>query len=148
MAVLWRVSEHARGVLKTNQLAYVMMFTAAMVVAGGIIIHEIEPEIGTVADGVWWSMVTASTVGYGDISPRTGEGRVLAALLMLIGIGTIGMITGSIATYFIGARGSRNPHIQHVQRELDRWEEMTPEERRAVVRVLEALGDTPERPGS
>ena len=51
-------------------------------------------------DALWWSFVTASTVGYGDISPQTGLGRLIASILMLVGIGTIGMLTGTIATYF------------------------------------------------
>ena len=139
MAVLWRVSATVRGVCRTNQLGYVMCFTSAMILAGGIIIYEVEPEIGTLPDGLWWSLVTATTVGYGDIAPKTAEGRALAAVLMIVGIGTIGMITGSIATYFIGANGSKNPHIRHVQGQLDSWEEMTSEERGAIVRVLEAL---------
>lgn len=139
MTVLWRISATVRGVMRTNQLGYVLLFTVALVVAGGIIIHEVEPEIGTLPDGLWWSLVTATTVGYGDLAPKTAEGRVLAVLLMLVGIGTIGMVTGSIATYFIGSRGSKNPHIQHVQRQLDRWEEMTTGERHQVLQMLEVL---------
>jgi hypothetical protein len=49
------------------------------------------------------------------------------------------MITGSIATYFLGTRGASNPHVSHIQRQLDRWDEMTVEERREVVRLLESL---------
>lgn len=139
MAVLWRVSATVRGVLRTNQLGYVLLFTTALVIAGGIVIHEVEPEIGSLQDGWWWSLVTTTTVGYGDLAPRTAEGRVLAVVLMLVGIGTIGMITGSIATYFIGSRGSTNAHIKHLQRQLDRWDEMSVAERAQVTRILSAL---------
>ena len=139
MAVLWRVSGAVRGVLRTNQLGYVLLFTLALVIAGGIVIHEVEPEIGTLQDGLWWSLVTATTVGYGDLAPKTTEGRILAIVLMLIGIGTIGMVTGSIATYFIGSRGAKNPHIQHVQRHLDRWDELSVTERTQVTQILSAL---------
>ena len=139
MEVLWRVSATVRGVLRTNRLGYVMLSTLAIMVAGGFLINQVEPGIATIHDGMWWSLVTATTVGYGDISPKTGEGRVIAAVLMLVGIGTIGMITGSIATYFLGTRGASNPHVSHIQRQLDRWDEMTGEERREVVRLLESL---------
>jgi voltage-gated potassium channel len=141
--VLWRASATVRGVLRTNQLGFVLLFTAGLVVAGGAIIYEVEPGIGSLQDGLWWSLVTATTVGYGDIAPKTTEGRLVAAVLMLGGIGTIGMITGSIATYFLGLHRSKNVHIQHIQRQLEHWEEMSPEERRTVIRMLEALGESP-----
>ena len=139
MAVLWRISSTVRGILRTNQLGYVILVTAALVVAGGIVIHEVEPEIGSLYDGLWWSLVTATTVGYGDLAPRTAEGRWLAIGLMLTGIGTISMITGSIATYFIGSARSASPHIRHVQSQLNRWEAMSPEERRQLIVILETL---------
>jgi len=46
--------------------------------------------------------VTTTTVGYGDISPHTAIGKLIAVLLMIIGIGFISMLTGTISTYFIG----------------------------------------------
>lgn len=49
---------------------------------------------------VWWSIVTSTTVGYGDISPTTLSGRLAAIIDMLIGIGLIGMLTSSITGYF------------------------------------------------
>lgn len=52
-------------------------------------------------DALWWSFVTVTTVGYGDISPVSSFGRVIAGLLMAFGIGFIGMLTGTIATFFI-----------------------------------------------
>ena len=52
-------------------------------------------------ESIWWSFVTATTVGYGDISPVSLGGRIIASMLMLVGIGTIGMLTGTIATYFL-----------------------------------------------
>lgn len=137
--VLWRVGRHLSGIMKTNGLVYLLGVTAVIVVGAGFVVSQIEPGIGTPGDGVWWSLVTATTVGYGDISPKTQEGRLIAALLMLVGIGAIGMITGSIATYFIGARGSAHPTVRHLQQRLDEWDSMSEDERREVVRVLDAL---------
>jgi voltage-gated potassium channel len=137
--VLWRASTTVREILRTNQLGHVLAVTGLLVVGGGVLITRVEPDIHTIADGLWWSIVTTTTVGYGDLSPKTGEGRLIAAGLMLIGIGTIGMVTGSIATHFLGRRRTGNPHIVHLQGQLDRWEEMTPHERQQLLHILEAL---------
>ena len=53
-------------------------------------------------DGIWWAVATATTVGYGDISPKTPGGRVVGMLLMLLGIGLVGVFTGLVASYFVG----------------------------------------------
>lgn len=57
---------------------------------GGIAIWVLEPGIDTLGDGIWWSIVTTTTVGYGDISLASPLERVVAVLLMIAGIGTVG----------------------------------------------------------
>lgn len=59
-----------------------------------------EPNI-RFFDALWWSVVTMTTVGYGDISPATTGGRAIAGLIMIIGIGIIGMFTATIASLFV-----------------------------------------------
>ncbi|WP_409251801.1 potassium channel family protein [Bacillus sp. SCS-153A] len=63
--------------------------------AFGVLIHLIEPEtFPTVFDGIWWAIITTSTVGYGDYVPLTAAGRILAMLLILLG-------AGFLTTYFV-----------------------------------------------
>ena len=52
-------------------------------------------------DGLWWAVTTVTTVGYGDRFPTTTEGRLLAVLLMLVGISLVGVITASVAAWFV-----------------------------------------------
>jgi voltage-gated potassium channel len=52
-------------------------------------------------DGLWWAVTTVTTVGYGDRFPTTTEGRLLAVLLMLVGISLVGVITASVASWFV-----------------------------------------------
>jgi voltage-gated potassium channel len=59
-------------------------------------------------DALWWSIVTTTTVGYGDISPATPIGRIIAIILMIFGIGMIGMLTGTITTYFTNKAPQKN----------------------------------------
>ncbi len=53
----------------------------------------------TFPDALWWSYVTATTVGYGDLSPVSTGGRIIASLLMLTGIGFLSLLTGTIASF-------------------------------------------------
>lgn len=52
-------------------------------------------------DALWWSITTLTTVGYGDLYPVTGMGRGVAAALMLVGISLLGVVTASIASWFL-----------------------------------------------
>jgi voltage-gated potassium channel len=101
-SVLARVLREVRGVATTNGLSWVLIVSVCTVASGALIVWAVEPAIDSFADATRWSVVTATTVGYGDLAPENPLARVVAVVLMLVGIGTIGMLTGSIATYFIG----------------------------------------------
>lgn len=58
-------------------------------------------EITSPLDGVWWALVTSTTVGYGDMVPVTPEGRGIAVLLMLVGIALLSVVTANIAAFFV-----------------------------------------------
>ncbi len=58
-------------------------------------------DIKTFSDGLWWAVTTVTTVGYGDRFPTTTEGRILAVMLMLVGISLVGVITASVASWFV-----------------------------------------------
>lgn len=139
--VLWRITSNIRGVLGTNGLGYVLIATGALVVGGGFAAWAVEEQLETFGDGLWWALVTATTVGYGDISPVTPQGRLVATVLMLVGIGTLGMITGSIATYFLGHHRSEpgNPQVEWLREQLGRWDLLEVEERRRLAAMLTGL---------
>jgi voltage-gated potassium channel len=56
------------------------------------------PSIGS---GLWWAVQTVTTVGYGDVTPVTVSGRLVAALVMLVGIGFLTVITAAITSTFV-----------------------------------------------
>jgi voltage-gated potassium channel len=148
-AVLWRVSATIRAVLGTNALGWVLAATGVVVLLGAGAVMVAEPDMGTFGDALWWSIVTSTTVGYGDLAPETVIGRAVAVVLMIVGIGALGMITGSIATHFIHGNQERtNPHVEHLKGLLDDWDQLTTDERRHAVVLLQALADqTPTRSG-
>lgn len=57
----------------------------------------INPKVNRYMDALWWGFATATTTGYGDITPVTDGGKVLSILLMLMGMATFAMYTGLIA---------------------------------------------------
>lgn len=73
--------------------------------------HATNPEVQTHFDSFWWTMVTTTTVGYGDITPVTSGGRVIAIFMMLMGIGIVGLVTGSAASFLTKRLRSRYDEI-------------------------------------
>jgi voltage-gated potassium channel len=62
--------------------------------------HKTNPEYATYGDALWWAIVTLTTVGYGDIVPETTAGRVTGVVIMVTGIGVLGVLAGSLASFF------------------------------------------------
>jgi voltage-gated potassium channel len=91
------------ALLKTNGFIYIIYISLATLLIGSAAIYLFEyREAGkSFMDALWWSIVTVTTVGYGDISPATSIGRVIAIILMITGIGFIGVMTSTLATFFI-----------------------------------------------
>lgn len=67
------------------------------------IVERLSPSgnIKNFGDGLWWAFTTITTVGYGDRYPTTTEGRVLAVCLMVLGISLLGVISATIAAWFV-----------------------------------------------
>ncbi len=77
-----------------------------MIIFSSIAILQVEQDAGsnikTAEDAIWWAYVTITTVGYGDKYPVTTEGRIIAALLMTVGVGLFGTFTAYLASWFVG----------------------------------------------
>jgi len=89
-----------------HELAVVGFVTVVVVLASSVAMHEFEREaqpqaFGHLTDAVWWSIVTLTTVGYGDLSPVTLAGRVVAVLTMLVGIGVLGTFLSLVGSSFL-----------------------------------------------
>jgi voltage-gated potassium channel len=82
--------------------------TLTVTVIGGLLIHWTDPStFPNVGLGLWWAVQTTTTVGYGDIVPSSVAGRVIAAFVMLVGIGFITVSTAGITSAFLEAARRR-----------------------------------------
>jgi voltage-gated potassium channel len=76
--------------------------TATITVTCGIVIRLVDPsDFASIWLGLWWAVQTVTTVGYGDVVPHHTSGRLIAALLMLIGIGFLTVVTAVITAAFL-----------------------------------------------
>ena len=93
------------------------MFALLTVLGGGAAYAAVETgqDLNT-WDGVWWAIVTVTTVGYGDTSPLTDAGRVIAIVVMLVGIGFIAVITAAAAERFMRGREAEAQRAELTER--------------------------------
>jgi voltage-gated potassium channel len=130
-----------------RRVGVAVFYGGAVVVTSAIIVNRVEDAdsgFETFGDSVWWSIVTITTVGYGDTVPETGVGRVIAAFLMLAGLAILGVLAASLASYFgleDAEKGDQEASIH------DRFDELVSE-----VKALRAISaadrflDEPEGP--
>lgn len=62
--------------------------------------HHVNPEFATYGDSLWWSVVTLTTVGYGDVVPITQAGRLIGVMIMFTGVAVLGVLAGTLAGFF------------------------------------------------
>ena len=90
-----------------NHKGLVWLFVAwigvMLLCAVGLYVAEngINPAVDSPIDALWWGLTTMTTVGYGDVFPTTGEGRLAAAVLMIFGIGLYSIITATVTSFLI-----------------------------------------------
>lgn len=94
-----RAFGRTRNFFDTNGFKYVCSIAIFSILIASVAISYVEKM--DFLDALWWSFVTTTTVGYGDISPATNVGRIIAAALMIVGIGLIGSLTSTITTFFM-----------------------------------------------
>jgi voltage-gated potassium channel len=92
---------------RAGSALYVLLLMGILVLEFGALAvlkqEKVNPDanIKTASDAVWYVIVTISTVGYGDRYPTTGTGRIIGALIILVGVGIFGTFTGFLANFFL-----------------------------------------------
>jgi voltage-gated potassium channel len=123
---LVRAAVLARRLLTTEGIRDAAVLALLTVLGGGAAYAAVEKDQDlTTWDGVWWAIVTVTTVGYGDSYPQTDAGRIIAITVMVIGIGFIAALTAAAAERFIRAREAEqqradlHDRLDEIARRLD-----------------------------
>lgn len=106
VAVIGRIGAIARRGRSERLLLSTAVLVLTILVAGAAAVltperRDPDANITGYADALWWAITTVTTVGYGDLHPVTAEGRVIGAVLMVVGIGMMGVATAAIASRII-----------------------------------------------
>jgi voltage-gated potassium channel len=102
------------SLFKRSEFLYYLYISIAVILVAAAMFRISEKF--SFNEALWWAITTATTIGYGDITPKTGLGRGAAIILMFLGIGFIGMLTSTITEYFA------KEDEEKVGRQLDRLE--------------------------
>jgi voltage-gated potassium channel Kch len=86
-----------RNVIAAHPLRRAMQAALLAIFVGGGIFSLVEPKV-SYPDGIWWAIVTMTTVGYGDIAPKTPEIRLMAGVVILSGIIFVAAFTASVTS--------------------------------------------------
>jgi len=92
-------------VIESGSLLSVLVIFLMVLCLGSVAVYFLERDVqpqtfGSVPQALWWAMATLTTVGYGDVVPITPLGRLVAAFVMISGLGVFGLWTGILATGF------------------------------------------------
>ena len=99
-AVANRAGALIQRVFGTSGLGWLLSGLVVLVVVSGTLFSYLE-DSHNLPEGIWWAIVTATTVGYGDVVPSTGFGRLLAIVLMILGISFIALLSAATAARLV-----------------------------------------------
>jgi voltage-gated potassium channel len=103
-----RLGTHVFEKRTHGALTSVALLAVLTIIFSSLAILQVEDDpssnIKTAEEALWWSYTTITTVGYGDKFPVTSEGRIIAVILMTVGVGLFGTLTGFVASWFVGGK--------------------------------------------
>jgi voltage-gated potassium channel Kch len=126
-------------------MGVIVTATAIVVVGAGSLMRLIDHhEYASIWVGMWWAIQTVTTVGYGDVTPKDPNGRIVAAFVMFEGIAFLAIVTASITSTFV-ERANRDRedteslHAQLVEERLASIDKELRETREQLTRLESSL---------
>ena len=123
----------ARATTPRGAAVLIASASIAITLGAGLVMTVLDREnYPTIGSGLWWAIQTTTTVGYGDNVPTTATGQIVAALVMLFGIGFLTIITAAVTSTFVsrsrleqsrtGAQAPAAEELRQIEARLERIE--------------------------
>jgi voltage-gated potassium channel len=130
--LMTRLLQRERTVTSGAAFRLASLLTVLVIVIAGAAQTLVDNgDFHTTWDGIWWAVETVTTVGYGDVYPTSVQGRLLAMVVMLFGIGFLSVLTATIASRFV--RNERGDEAEAMLAALTRLEAEVAELKQHVV---------------
>jgi voltage-gated potassium channel len=117
-----RLTNALAGLTLRKAVGLIVGVAATLAVTASVLLKLVDPAIGSYGDALWWGVSTVTTVGYGDVIPETGPGRLIAAGLMLTGLGLIPLVTSVVVSILVSqaSRAAREEEVRELHEILER----------------------------
>jgi voltage-gated potassium channel len=121
-----RLTEMLVGLTLRKAIGLIVAVATMLAIAAAVLERLIDPAFNTFPEALWFAVTTVSTVGYGDYVPESDAGRVVAAALMLTGLGLIPLITSVVVSILVsrGSREAREEELRDLNQILERLDSL------------------------
>ena len=147
---------------RESRFLYLMTFAAGAIIAGAIGEYIVESpvkdaKITSIGDAFWWAMATVTTVGYGDVYPVTTGGRIIASIVMIVGIAILGIFISTLDATLIESRLKEKKYTtpklanqakELIKKKIDELEKLDADDLNTLMAMIKSINDTSQRSGS
>jgi voltage-gated potassium channel len=121
-----RMTERLVSLTLRKAVGLIVTVATILALVAAVLERLIDPAFDTFGQALWFAVTTVSTVGYGDYVPESGGGRVVAAALMLTGLGLIPLITSVVVSILVSQRNreAREQELEHLTVILERLDSL------------------------
>ena len=133
-----KLKHNSNRINRRNGFHFLFSANSIIILISSAIIARVEHH--NFIDAIWWSVATVTTVGYGDIVPRTLVGKAVAVVLMFSGIATLGLLTSSLNNIFVRSGRQTERKLAEIEKELAE-QRVILEEIRSTVQLINSKMD-------
>jgi voltage-gated potassium channel len=146
-----RLFHRTLKIVEGKRFAYIVVFASMAITIGAVCEYMAESsapgtKIRNIEDAFWWAIVTVTTVGYGDIYPVTIEGRIIAAVLMFVGIAILGILISTLGAALLESKLKKEAAVtfaaqtkSNIKNKIDELENLDQNDFETLITVMRSL---------